>query len=68
MSVADDMFGLGSARSVLHSNRKTLLLVDSDPHAQAALRNAVEAAGFSRQRGGERTRGRAGLPFGSNPT
>ena len=32
--------GLGSAR-------KTVLLIDSDPHARAALRNALEAAGFS---------------------
>lgn len=27
--------------------RKTVLLVDSDPHARAVLRNALEAAGFS---------------------
>jgi two-component system OmpR family response regulator len=27
--------------------RKTILLVDSDPHARAALRKALEAAGFS---------------------
>ena len=28
-------------------NRKTILLIDADPHARAVLRNALEAAGFS---------------------
>lgn len=28
-------------------NRRTILLVDADPHARAVLRNALEAAGFS---------------------
>jgi DNA-binding response OmpR family regulator len=32
--------GLGKAR-------KTILLVDADPHARAVLRNALEPAGFS---------------------
>lgn len=32
--------GLGAAR-------RTILLVDADPHARAALRKALEAAGFS---------------------
>ncbi|MCW7541118.1 hypothetical protein OOT46_25210 [Aquabacterium sp. A7-Y] len=27
--------------------RRTVLLIDADPHARAALRNALEAAGFS---------------------
>lgn len=31
----------------LGSKRKTVLLVDRDPHARAVLRNALEAAGFS---------------------
>lgn len=31
----------------LGDKRKTILLVDSDPHARAVLRNALEAAGFS---------------------
>jgi len=31
----------------LGSKRKTILLVDSDPHARAGLRNALEAAGFT---------------------
>jgi DNA-binding NtrC family response regulator len=31
----------------LGSKRKTILLVDADPHARAVLRNALEAAGFS---------------------
>ena len=44
----------------LGSRRKTILLVDSDPHARAVLRNALEAAGFSvgeaaNAREGERT-------------
>jgi CheY-like chemotaxis protein len=42
--------GLGSAR-------KTILLVDTDPHARAVLRNALEAAGFSV---GEAANGREG--------
>jgi DNA-binding response OmpR family regulator len=42
--------GLGSAR-------KTILIVDSDPHARAALRKALEAAGFSV---GEAANGREG--------
>jgi CheY-like chemotaxis protein len=40
--------------------RRTILLVDADPHARAVLRNALEAAGFSvgeaaSAREGERT-------------
>jgi two-component system OmpR family response regulator len=31
----------------LGENRKTILLIDKDPHARAALRLALEAAGFS---------------------
>lgn len=31
----------------LGDQRKTILLVDADPHARAVLRNALEAAGFS---------------------
>lgn len=31
----------------LGSRRKTILLVDSDPHARAGLRNALEAEGFT---------------------
>jgi DNA-binding response OmpR family regulator len=31
----------------LGEQRKTVLLVDEDPHARAVLRNALEAAGFS---------------------
>lgn len=31
----------------LGSKRKTILLVDDDPHARAVLRNALEAAGFT---------------------
>lgn len=31
----------------LGAKRRTILLVDGDPHARAALRNALEAAGFS---------------------
>lgn len=31
----------------LGSKRKTILLVDADPHARAALRIALEGAGFS---------------------
>jgi DNA-binding response OmpR family regulator len=31
----------------LRERRRTILLVDSDPHARAGLRNALEAAGFS---------------------
>lgn len=31
----------------LGSKRKTILLVDADPHARAVLRNALEAAGFT---------------------
>lgn len=41
----------------LGSRRKTVLLVDSDPHARAMLRNALEAAGFSV---GEAANGREG--------
>jgi CheY-like chemotaxis protein len=41
----------------LGSKRKTILLVDSDPHARAALRNALEAAGFTV---GEAANGREG--------
>ena len=44
----------------LGSKRKTILLVDEDAHARAALRNALEAAGFTvgeaaSAREGERT-------------
>jgi len=31
----------------LGSKRKTVLLIDSDPHARAMLRNALEAAAFT---------------------
>lgn len=31
----------------LRDRRKTILLVDGDPHARATLRNALEGAGFS---------------------
>jgi two-component system OmpR family response regulator len=31
----------------LGRKRKTILLVDGDPHARAVLRNALEAAGFT---------------------
>lgn len=31
----------------LGSERKIVLLIDTDPHARAVLRNALEAAGFS---------------------
>ena len=31
----------------LGNKRKTILLVDSDPHARAVLRNSLEAAGFT---------------------
>jgi DNA-binding response OmpR family regulator len=31
----------------LRDKRKTILLVDADPHARAVLRNALEAAGFT---------------------
>ena len=31
----------------LGDRRRTILLVDSDPHARAVLRNALEAAGFT---------------------
>lgn len=31
----------------LGDRRRTILLVDDDPHARALLRNALEAAGFS---------------------
>jgi CheY-like chemotaxis protein len=41
----------------LGSKRKTILLVDTDPHARAALRNALEGAGFSV---GEAANGREG--------
>jgi two-component system OmpR family response regulator len=37
--------------------RKTILLVDDDPHARAVLRNALEAAGFTV---GEAASGREG--------
>jgi len=37
--------------------RKTVLLVDDDPHARAVLRNALEAAGFTV---GEAASGREG--------
>jgi two-component system OmpR family response regulator len=44
----------------LGNQRRTILLVDADPHARAVLRNALEAAGFSvgeaaNGRDGERT-------------
>jgi CheY-like chemotaxis protein len=41
----------------LGTKRKTILLVDTDPHARAALRNALEKAGFSV---GEASSGREG--------
>jgi len=41
----------------LGSKRRTVLLVDSDPHARASLRAALEAAGFSV---GEAANGREG--------
>jgi two-component system OmpR family response regulator len=41
----------------LGNKRRTVLLVDADPHARAALRNALEAAGFSV---GEAASGREG--------
>jgi CheY-like chemotaxis protein len=41
----------------LGSKRKTILLVDPDPHARAALRAALEKAGFSV---GEAANGREG--------
>ncbi|MGA2128658.1 MAG: response regulator [Xanthobacteraceae bacterium] len=41
----------------LGSRRKTILLVDADPHARAVLRNALEAAGFTV---GEAASGREG--------
>lgn len=31
----------------LREKRKTILLVDADPHARAVLRNALEEAGFT---------------------
>jgi two-component system OmpR family response regulator len=31
----------------LRDKRKTILLVDADPHARAVLRNALEAVGFT---------------------
>jgi CheY-like chemotaxis protein len=31
----------------LREKRKTILLVDADPHARAVMRNALEAAGFT---------------------
>ncbi|NPD68186.1 response regulator (plasmid) [Lichenicola cladoniae] len=42
------------------AQRRTILLIDHDPHARAVLRNALEAAGFSvgeaaSHREGERT-------------
>lgn len=44
----------------LGGRRRTILLVDSDPHARAVLRNALEVAGFTvgeaaNAREGERT-------------
>lgn len=44
----------------LGSRRKTILLIDTDPHSRAVLRNALEAAGFTvgeaaNSREGERT-------------
>ena len=41
----------------LGSKRKTVLLVDADPHARGVLRNALEAAGFTV---GEAASGREG--------
>ena len=41
----------------LGDKRKTILLVDADPHARAVLRNALEAAGFTV---GEAVNGREG--------
>lgn len=41
----------------LGDRRRTILLVESDPHGRAQLRNALEAAGFSV---GEATDGREG--------
>jgi two-component system OmpR family response regulator len=41
----------------LGSKRKTILLVDADPHARALLRNALEGAGFTV---GEAANGREG--------
>lgn len=41
----------------LRDKRKTILLVDADPHARAVLRNALEAAGFTV---GEAANGREG--------
>ena len=41
----------------LASKRRTILLIDSDAHARAVLRNALEAAGFSV---GEAANGREG--------
>jgi len=41
----------------LGDKRKTILLVDADPHARAVLRNALEAAGFTV---GEAASGREG--------
>jgi two-component system OmpR family response regulator len=41
----------------LGEGRRTILLVDSDPHARAVLRNALEAAGFTV---GEAASGREG--------
>jgi len=41
----------------LGDKRKTILLVDADPHARAVLRNALEAAGFTV---GEAANGREG--------
>src|SRR5208337_784875 len=41
----------------LGNKRKTILLVDADPHARAMLRNALEAAGFTV---GEAASGREG--------
>jgi CheY-like chemotaxis protein len=47
----------------LGAQRRTILLIDNDPHARAVLRNALEAAGFSvgeaaNEMAGERTAGR----------
>lgn len=44
----------------LGKNRRTILLVDADPHARAVLRNALQTAGFTvgeavNDREGERT-------------
>jgi two-component system OmpR family response regulator len=41
----------------LGARRKTILLIDQDPHARATLRDALEAAGFSV---GEATNNREG--------